>query len=72
MTAIIHFADGLTAQIGDGTTIGGFVDTGINGTDGDLKAAFSAARSPCVTDGRAGPDPAAGQPQPGHPEIQGG
>jgi predicted dehydrogenase len=37
VTTIIHFADGATAQIGDGTTIGGFSDTGIIGTDGDLR-----------------------------------
>ena len=37
ITSIIHFADGATAQISDGTSIGGFGDLGVIGTDGDLR-----------------------------------
>jgi predicted dehydrogenase len=37
VTTIIHYADGSTALLSDGTTIGGFTDTGIQGSDGDLR-----------------------------------
>jgi predicted dehydrogenase len=36
-TATITFADGSTALLNDGTTIGGFCDFGVIGTDGDLR-----------------------------------
>ena len=36
-TATISFADGSSAQLNDGTTIGGFCDFGVIGTDGDLR-----------------------------------
>ena len=37
ITSIIHFANGATAQISDGTSIGGFGDMGVIGTDGDVR-----------------------------------
>ena len=37
VTAVITFANGATAQICDGTTIGGFGDMGIIGTDADVR-----------------------------------
>lgn len=37
VTTVIHFADGATAQISDGTSIGGFGDLGVIGTDADVR-----------------------------------
>jgi predicted dehydrogenase len=36
-TTLIHFADGATASLCDGTTIGGFNDTGAIGSDADVR-----------------------------------
>ncbi len=36
-TSMIHFADGTLAQICDGTSIGGFSDMGVIGTDADVR-----------------------------------
>ena len=37
ITSVIHFANGATAQLSDGTSIGGFGDLGVIGTDGDVR-----------------------------------
>ena len=37
ITSVIHFGDGATVQISDGTSIGGFGDLGVIGTDADVR-----------------------------------
>lgn len=37
VTSVIHFANGATATISDGTSIGGFADLGVIGSDADLR-----------------------------------
>lgn len=52
-SSLITFANGATAQISDGSTIGGFGDLGIIGTDGDIRLLGSEIR--LITHGK--PDP---------------